>query len=247
MPRSILVIEDEHDIAELIRLHLGDLADQVSLAFDGPSGLARALSAAWDLIVLDLRLPGMDGLEICRRLRLEKRYVPILMLTSRTAEVDRVLGLDSGADDYLSKPFSVLELIARVRAILRRIDQLDRSKMAARSQPHAVGDITIDVDERRVEVAGRVIELTAREFDLLEFFARDPGKVFTRAQLLDNVWGHGHDGYEHTVNSHINRLRAKVERDPARPEHIITVWGVGYKLVARAPLVAASAGERVGR
>jgi len=158
-----------------------------------------------------------------------------------------VLGLDSGADDYLSKPFSVLELIARVRAILRRIDLLDRSNSMARSQPRAVGDITIDIDERRVEVGGRVIDLTAREFDLLEFFARDPGKVFTRAQLLDNVWGHGHDGYEHTVNSHINRLRAKVERDPARPEHIITVWGVGYKLVARAPGVAGTVATSSGR
>ena len=226
--RRLLVIEDERDIAHLLELHLRDLGHEVALAHTGPAGLARAEAARFDLIILDLRLPGLDGLEVCRRLRQHKNYTPILMLTAKSTETDRVLGLELGADDYLTKPFSIPELLARVKALFRRIDA------AARSVEHhgreiRVHALAIDFDRRHVTVKDRPIELTAKEFDLLAHFAANPGRVYTRAQLLDTVWGYGHEGYEHTVNSHINRLRAKIERDPAAPRYILTVWGVGYK------------------
>lgn len=233
--RRMLVVEDERDIAELVALHLGDLCDEVVMAADGHEGLRLATTQDWAVICLDLRLPGPDGLEICRAVRRERPYQPILMLTSKSAELDRVLGLETGADDYLTKPFSVLELVARVRAILRRVDNLQK---APTSEPESAaitaGEITIDPSRREVRRDGRNVELTAREFDLLLHFAKNPGRVFRRADLLDKVWGYGHEGYEHTVNSHINRLRAKIERDPAKPKTIVTVWGVGYKFSSEA-------------
>lgn len=233
--RRILVVEDEQDIAELVALHLEDLCDEVVVANDGHEGLRLATSHDWALICLDLRLPGPDGLEICRAVRRERAYQPILMLTSKSAELDRVLGLETGADDYLTKPFSVLELVARVRAILRRVENLRAAaKPDADGEAIVAGDVTIDPTRREVTLAGVQIELTAREFDLLEHFARHPGHVFRRADLLDKVWGYGHEGYEHTVNSHINRLRAKIERDPSNPSRIVTIWGVGYKFAGEA-------------
>ncbi len=225
--RNILVIEDERDIAELLQLHLRDVGHEVVVAPDGERGLTLARSETWHLIILDLRLPGMDGLEICRVLRREFAYVPILMLTSKSSELDRVLGLELGADDYVTKPFSVMELMARVKAIFRRVETGSEPRRAALL---AAGDIRMDPDCRTASVGGRDIELTVREFDLLAHFVRYPGRVFRRSELLDQVWGYGHDGYEHTVNSHINRLRAKIEPDPAVPTRIVTVWGVGYKL-----------------
>ena len=229
MRKKILVIEDERDIADLIRLHLEDLNYVVSVTRDGNTGLRQSSSGAWDLIILDLRLPGIDGLEICRRLRRRSEYVPILMLTSKSSELDRVVGLEIGADDYVTKPFSVLELMARVKAILRRTDLADTSRVQAMDTVQ-VGNLAIDPATRSAVVRGEAVELTAKEFDLLFHFARHPGRVFSRAELLDHVWGYGHEGYEHTVNSHINRLRAKIEIDPARPELIVTMWGVGYKM-----------------
>lgn len=227
--RRILIVEDEPDIAELLALHMRDVYREVVLAADGHAGMRLACSQPWDLVILDLRLPGPDGLSICRRLRRDGAYVPILMLTAKSSELDRVLGLELGADDYVSKPFSVSELMARVKAILRRVD-LQNRQAPAEGGPIRVGDLRIEPARREVSVAGRPVELTAREFDLLLHFARHPGRVFRRGQLLDGVWGYGHEGYEHTVNSHINRLRAKIEPDPSRPRHIVTVWGVGYKL-----------------
>jgi len=229
--RRILVVEDEQDIADLVVLHLRDLCDEIVVANDGHEGMRQATGQDWSLIVLDLRLPGPDGLEICRAVRRERAYQPILMLTSKSAELDRVLGLETGADDYLTKPFSVLELAARVRAILRRVENLRPRAVteAAPGQPIEAGPVTIDPARRQVSLDGEPVELTAREFDLLEYFARHPGRVFRRAELLDRVWGYGHEGYEHTVNSHINRLRSKIEFDPSHPEFIVTVWGVGYK------------------
>ena len=226
-----MLVEDEQDIAELVALHLDDLCDEVIVANDGYEGLRLASTHDWSLIVLDLRLPGPDGLQICRTVRRERPYQPILMLTSKSSELDRVLGLETGADDYLTKPFSVLELVARVRAILRRVDNIRRSPPPddAAGSSIIAGRVTIDPSRREVLLGGRTIDLTAREFDLLEHFARHPGRVFRRADLLDKVWGYGHEGYEHTVNSHINRLRAKIERNPSKPEMIVTVWGVGYK------------------
>jgi DNA-binding response OmpR family regulator len=175
-----------------------------------------------------LRLPGIDGLEVCRRVRLEGKYIPILMLTARTSEMDRVLGLETGADDYLTKPFSVIEFIARVKAILRRVQHLAASATAT-PQVLRVGEIEIDIDRRTVQRAGKPVELTAREFDLLVHFAQHPGRVYTRAQLLDQVWGLQREAYEHAVSSHINRLRAKIEPSPAAPRYLQTIWGVGYR------------------
>jgi DNA-binding response OmpR family regulator len=229
MHKRILVIEDERDIAELIRVNLTDLDFSVTVSGDGNTGLRRARADSWDLIILDLRLPGIDGLEICRRLRQNSSYVPILMLTSKSSELDRVVGLEVGADDYVTKPFSVLELIARVKAILRRT-ALSRDSLAKPAGEVHAGCVTIDPATRGATIHGEPIDLTAREFDLLFHFATHPGRVFRRLELLDSVWGYGHDGYEHTVNSHINRLRAKIEKDPTRPELIVTVWGVGYKM-----------------
>ncbi|MDP1708661.1 MAG: response regulator transcription factor [Gammaproteobacteria bacterium] len=229
MARKILVVEDEKDIAHLVELHLRDLGCEVTLAHDGRAGLDLALAQQFDLIVLDLMIPGLDGLEVCRSLRARPAYIPILMLTAKSTELDRVLGLEVGADDYLTKPFSIRELIARVKALFRRVDALAAQNAGDEQQVLHVGDLVIDVDRRKVTLRGKPVELTAKEFALLLQFARHPGKVYTRSQLLDQVWNYSHDGYEHTVNSHINRLRAKIEHDPTHPDYILTVWGVGYK------------------
>ena len=226
--KNVLVIEDHADIANLIQLHLHDLDCQVELAADGLDGLRKAEQQDFDLIILDLMLPGMDGLEICRRIRRHAHYTPILMLTSKTSELDRVLGLEVGADDYVSKPFSIRELVARVKAQFRRGEALQDNSEQTKTL-HQVGELMIDVDKRRVTLADKQIDLTAKEFDLLLQFVNHPGHVYSRMQLLDTVWGYGHEGYEHTVNSHINRLRGKIEKDPAHPKYILTVWGVGYK------------------
>jgi DNA-binding response OmpR family regulator len=174
-------------------------------------------------------LPGIDGLEICRRARAMTRYTPIIITSARSSEVHRILGLELGADDYLAKPFSVLELVARVRALLRRTEAMARNARME-SGRLALGNLDIDPVAREVWVDRKPIELTPREFDLLYFFARHPGRVFSRLDLLNQVWGYQHDGYEHTVNTHINRLRMKIEADPAEPRRILTVWGRGYKL-----------------
>ena len=242
--RRILVVEDNEDIAELVALHLRDLECEVVLAADGVSGYELAGGGGWDLIILDLMLPGMEGLELCRRLRATDAYTPVLMLTAKSSEVDRVVGLELGADDYLTKPFSIRELIARVKAIFRRLEALGPAAREEAEQSFTKGGMAIDPDKRQVAIAGAPVELTAREFDLLLQFARHPGRVYSRQQLLDLVWGYGHDGYEHTVNSHINRLRAKIESDPSQPDFILTVWGVGYKFndrLDKAPTAAAGA------
>ena len=229
MRKRVLIVEDDQDIAHLVALHLEDIDCEVETVADGKTGLERAQDGEHDLIILDLMLPGIDGLEICRRVRSKSDYIPILMLTARTSEFDRVLGLELGADDYLTKPFSVLELVARVKALFRRMEALSSQEALAAEVPLRLADLTIEPDKRSVEVRGEPVQLTAKEYDLLLHFARYPGRVFTRAQLLDQVWGYGHEGYEHTVNSHINRLRSKIERDPAQPRYILTVWGIGYR------------------
>jgi len=226
--KRVLLVEDDADIAEIVALHLRDEGYAVVHATDGPAGLRLLEQHAWDALVLDLMLPGLDGLEICRRARSMERYTPIIITSARGSETHRVLGLEIGADDYLAKPFSVLELVARVRALLRRIDAVARTPAAAGIV--RVGELAISALEREVKLAGELVELTPREFDLLLFFASNPGKVFSRSELLDRVWGHRHSGYEHTVNTHINRIRAKIEVDPANPRRILTVWGRGYKL-----------------
>ena len=232
MTRRVLVVEDDPDIGRLVTLQLAELDCECRLITDGVTALAEAQEGRYDLVILDLMLPRMDGLEICRRLRASERYTPILMLTAKSSEIDRVLGLELGADDYLTKPFSMLELAARVKGVFRRADQV-RMAAAAAASPGAqvieVGGLHIDLQRHEVRIGGQPIELTAKEFDLLAHFARSPGRVFTRSQLLDQVWGYTHSGYEHTVNTHINRLRSKIERDPANPDYVQTVWGVGYR------------------
>jgi DNA-binding response OmpR family regulator len=230
--KKILVIEDEYDIAQLIHIHLSELSQQVTLVHDGQQGLDLALHQHWDVIVLDLRLPHVDGLEICRQIRNRDNYVPILMLTAKSTELDRVLGLELGADDYLTKPFSVIELSARVKALLRRFDAVSGYQQKQQTRPLSYDGLEIDADQRSVKVRGKEVRLTAKEFDLLWFFASHPARVFNRNQLLDQVWGYGHEGYEHTVNSHMNRLRTKIESDNAHPRYIETIWGVGYKFIA---------------
>ena len=230
--RRVLVVEDDPDIGRLVTLQLAELSCETRLIADGVVALAEAQAGRYDLVILDLMLPRMDGLEICRRLRAREVHTPILMLTAKSSELDRVLGIELGADDYLTKPFSMLELAARVKAVFRRADHHEAVAQAQQADSETVidaGRLHIHLQRHEVRVDGAVVELTAKEFELLVYFARSPGRVHTRAQLLDQVWGYSHSGYEHTVNSHINRLRNKIERDPADPQHIQTVWGVGYK------------------
>ena len=231
-PPRILLVEDDADIAALVLLHLEDLDAAVQHSDRGDKALLLAQNDNWDLIILDLRLPGRNGLDICRELREQGDHTPILMLTAKTSELDRVLGLELGADDYLTKPFSPLELVARVKAILRRASRQQKlAQVVQDTGDLCCGPFSINVKQHTVTRENHELDLTAREFDLLLHFARHPGQVFRRSELLDQVWGYGHEGYEHTVNSHINRLRAKIEDDPATPSRIITVWGVGYKFI----------------
>ena len=236
--RSLLVVEDDVDLANVVALNLRDAGHRVTVEHNGRTALERAIAEGFDLVILDLTLPGLDGLEICRQLRSQSAYTAILMLTARTTELDRVLGLEMGADDYLTKPFSVRELVARVKALLRRMEAFSaKAEVPPNDEPPVrIGDLEIVPTERTVKIGGESVELTAREFDLLFFFADHPGRVFTRAQLLERVWGYAHEGYEHTVNTHINRLRSKIEADPSKPRYILTVWGVGYKFPRREEL-----------
>lgn len=233
MTHKVLIIEDNPDIARLVAMHLKDIECAAVIASDGAVGLQTFQRGNFDLVVLDLMLPGMDGVSVCQKLRALPGYVPILMLTAKSTELDRVLGLEVGADDYLTKPFSIPELQARIKALFRRVAALSNHPAAQPPEILNFGDLTIDTDKRLVRVGGCEINLTAKEFDLLLFFARHPGRVYNRTELLDKVWGYGHDGYEHTVNSHINRLRSKIEIDPAKPRYVLTVWGVGYKFAER--------------
>ena len=230
MTRSVLIIEDNPAIAELVSMQVTDLGMAPVLANRGDDGLARFRQGGIDLVVLDLMLPGLDGLAVCREIRTAPDYVPVLILTAKSTELDRVLGLEMGADDYLTKPFSVAELGARIKALFRRVDALSaRATAASENREITVDGLRIDPLRRRVFVKDAEVELTAREFDLLWHFASHRGRVFSRAQLLDSVWGYNHQGYEHTVNTHINRLRNKIETDPAEPLYVQTVWGVGYR------------------
>jgi len=230
--RRVLVVEDDESIIDLLAIHLEDLGFAVTSEDHGELGLGKALAEDFDLIILDLMLPGMDGMEICKRIRMEDRLTPIMMLTSRSEELDKVLGLELGADEYITKPFSIREFIARVKAIFRRMEvDAESSAPKATATSIKIEDLHIDKEKRRVTLDGQSIELTAKEFDLLYLFASHPGKAYSRQQLLDLIWGYQFSGYEHTVNSHINRLRSKIEKDPANPRYIETVWSVGYRFV----------------
>jgi DNA-binding response OmpR family regulator len=226
--KHILVVEDDADIAELLRLNLADEGYRVEVAPDGETAVALLDSGQWDTAILDLMLPGMDGMAVCRHIRALPRYTPIIIISAKSAETERILGLEQGADDYITKPFSLLEVKARVKALFRRAEAMGHT---ARLESGLLeqGSLRIDPIERTVRLNDTPLDLAAREFDLLFFFARHPGQVFSRLDLLKQVWGYSHEGYEHTVNTHINRLRGKIEQDPAKPEYILTVWGVGYR------------------
>ena len=226
---DVLVIEDDPKIVELLSLHLRDIGLIAEAVSSGNRGLKRALEAEYKLIILDLMLPGLDGLEICKKIRTMDKHIPILMLTAKSEELDKVLGLELGADDYITTPFSIRELLARVKAILRRADNYSDSSGQPAGKLLNFGELQIDLEKRIVSLAGRKIELTAKEYDLLVLFAGNPGRAFNRQQLLDAVWEYQFDGYHHTVNSHINRLRSKIEADPSEPRYIKTVWGFGYR------------------
>ncbi len=223
--RKILIIEDEDKIARMIQQYLRQEQFIALAAADGEAGLAAARREKPDLIVLDLMLPGLSGLDVCREIRKESR-VPIIMLTARAEEIDKLLGLELGADDYITKPFSLAELAARIRAVLRRSG--DQEQPAAGSV-QSRGDLTLDFDGLQVYRKGQPVNLTPTEFNLLAVLFRHPGRVYSRLQLLDAALGEAYQGYERSIDTHISNLRRKIEDDPANPGYIITVYGVGYK------------------
>lgn len=227
MPGAILIVEDDGDIADVAALHLRDLGCEVFVVRDGLTALDLARHRQFDTIILDVMLDGVDGFEVCRQLRSAGDPTPILMLTARSAELDRLLGFELGADDYLIKPFSIRELVARVKALRRRTRVASGSAPSA--HPVRIGGLTLEPGQRHASLDGVPLHLTAKEFDLLRELATHPDRVYTRSQLLDIVWGFGQSHYGHTVNSHINRLRSKMEPNPAQPRYIVTVWGVGYR------------------
>ena len=224
--KRILIIEDDPEIIRLLQIHLKDQIYKVKVAQDGLVGLNMALEEDFDLILLDLTLPSMDGVDICKRVRSAKN-TPIIMLTAKSEEIDRVLGLEIGADDYITKPFSIRELLARVKAVLRRAKKTDSGP--EKGSFLKFENLEIDIEKRKILVNGARIELSPKEFELLVLMASNPGRNYSRSELLNIIWGYNFEGYEHTVNSHINRLRAKIEKDMASPTFILTTWGVGYK------------------
>ncbi len=227
--KKVLVIEDDANIAELLEIHLKDNFYEPILASNGYDGYKLAEQEHYDLIILDLMLPDMNGLEICRQLRAGKANVPILMLTAKSEEIDKVLGLESGADDYLTKPFSIRELMARVHAIFRRMESMSNHFGDKEHLNLKFDDLFINLVDRTVLLEGNRVDLTPKEFDLLALLAKNPGRTYSRAKILNKVWGYEFSGYDHTVNSHINRLRAKIEKDLSNPHFVLTSWGVGYR------------------
>jgi two-component system alkaline phosphatase synthesis response regulator PhoP len=221
--KTVLVVDDEPKIVDLARDYLEHAGFGVLTASDGPSALRAARTRKPDVLVLDLGLPGMDGLDVARELRRDSS-VPIVMLTARDDELDRILGLEIGADDYVTKPFSPRELVARIRAILRRVDRQDEP-----GDHLEVAGVSIDVARMKVEADGRTVELTPTEFQLLLALARQPGRIFTRAQLLDAIHGLAFESYERAIDAHVKNLRRKLEPEPARPRYVLTVYGVGYR------------------
>lgn len=224
---SILVVEDNQDLVNLLEINLEDEGYDVHIAMDGVEAVETFKATNPSLILLDVMLPKMDGFDVCKEIRSVDKQVPILMLTAKSEEVDKVLGLEIGADDYMTKPFSVRELLARVKAILRRAHH--SSEESDKKSILKYKDLKVDPNKRRVQLHGESVELTSKEYDLLLLFFSNPGKAYSREELLNDVWGYSYEGYSHTVNSHINRLRSKIEDDPSEPDYIKTVWGVGYR------------------
>jgi DNA-binding response OmpR family regulator len=228
--KKILIIEDDTDIAELVEINVRDIGFELDKATEGQQGLEMALDQGYELIILDLMLPGLNGMEVCEKIREEDVHTPILMLTAKSEELDKVLGLEKGADDYLTKPFSIRELLARIKANIRRVNvDAEHRDEQAEQEIMDFGELHIEPTKRKVTLNDNKLELTPKEFDLLILFASHPGTTFSREKLLEEVWGYQFDGYDHTVNSHINRLRKKIETDPSDPAFLKTVWGVGYR------------------
>ena len=226
----ILVIEDDRELIDLLDLHLRGEGYQVAAAADGEAGLRAFEGGTFALVVLDWMLPSLSGIEVLKRIRARDRRTPVLMLTARGDETDKVLGLELGCDDYMTKPFSVRELVARVKVLLRRVLRAEEiARAAAGAQLIDLGELVIDHARRRVSVRGTPVQLTVKEYDLLHTLAARPGHTFSRRQLLEQIWDDDAEVYEHTVNSHVNRLRNKIEANPDRPRLILTVWGVGYR------------------
>lgn len=227
--KRILLIEDDHELVGLLDFHLSDEGFAVDYDHNGICGFKKAKDRNYDLIILDVNLPDKNGFEICRELRSLKLPTPILMLSLRSEEIDCILGLEFGADDYVGKPFSVRELIARIKAIFRRME-IDRELIVSESAVFFDrGDLKIDLEKRKVERNGQIIKLTPTEFELLALLASNPGKNYSKETLLDKVWGYEFHGFKHTVSSHINRLRSKIELDPNEPSYVLTTWGIGYR------------------
>ena len=228
---NLLVIEDDENILTAIKTYFANIGYDVKSAADGVAGVQAAIQERPDAIVLDLMLPKMDGLAVCRELREKVTYVAILMLAAKGVVVDKVLGLEMGADDYITKPFSFRELEARIKSVLRRVRAATRTSSDGTSEEAPIfrGRLRIDPAKREVSVGDRQIELTPKEFELLRLFASHPGRVFPRKYLLEKIWDYSYEGYDRTIDSHINRLRAKIEDNPENPQMVLTVWGIGYK------------------
>lgn len=227
LKKQILIVEDDKDISELLEIHLQELGYNVTKSANGKKGLEIVRHGIMDFIILDVSLPDMNGLEICKEVRKMNNYIPIIFLSAQSEEIDKVIGLEIGADDYLTKPFSIRELIARVKAIFRRIEGINQVEVGQNMLEY--GELLIDTLKRKVMIKGERVELTRKEFELLYLLASNPGRIYTRDLLLDIVWGYQYSGYEHTINSHINRLRNKIEIDSSKPKYILTTWGLGYR------------------
>ncbi len=227
--KKVLIVEDDRDIATLIAINLSDMDCHTDVVHNGEDAVLYATQNNYDAIILDVMLPKLDGIEACKRIRQNRIETPILMLTSLAEEADKITGIDIGADDYITKPFSVRELMARIKARIRRYHPDKEPGFIVTPTRFHYGGLMIDGETHKTTLNGKSIELTVKEFELLSVFMRHPGRAFSRAELLDLVWGHNFNGFEHTVNSHINRLRMKIEKDVANPKYILTVWGIGYK------------------
>ncbi|REL38469.1 DNA-binding response regulator [Rhodohalobacter sp. SW132] len=227
-PHSVLVVEDNADLQNLLTINLTDDGYIVHKAENGIAALDLYRNRKPDLIILDIMLPKLDGFDVCREIRREDKITPILMLTAKAEEIDKVLGLELGADDYMTKPFSIREFLARVKAIFRRMSA-NKNERQSKSEILEFDRLCIDTGKRKVTLNKKLIDLTSKEYELLTLFFKNPGKAFSRDELLTSVWGYSYEGYSHTVNSHINRLRTKIEADPSEPHYIRTVWGVGYR------------------
>lgn len=233
---NILVIEDEEDLRTVLHRHLSEMPAQVQLACEGVEGLRLALAQQWDVILLDLRIPNIEGLDVCRQIRAQGIHTPIIMLTALSSELNRVLGLELGADDYVTKPFSMLELQSRIKSQMRKTALIVKAMTRAangtsdQSESLQLGCLRLDLVAHSAHLNGKLLELTPTEWELLRFFSENPNHAISRAQLLEKIWGQHQGGYDHTLNSHINRLRAKLANNRHDGCHIRTVWGFGYSL-----------------